>query len=283
LGRHSSTVGSDEIGAQAIETTERASTSCSVCGTSLEFEERFCTACGARVFAEDSAGIEAVAAQPVGPRIALETDVSRRHWLRGRGRVLIPLGLCVLVLGAAIAALATLWRAEVRAHRHATSQLFASQANVGELEKSLERTKSSLAQAQALASKRKEVLLQANRVLKRVDPLLSSVDELQQVTSGIRTSRDTFAADSDQMVSVLIGLYNYVSQTSTDYIDWYWVSDQVNVVNGELATVRSDAATLSSYDSKYDDASTRFGLRATAYTSSVRALQGQLKDAVADK
>jgi hypothetical protein len=278
LGRHTSGAISDEIGEPRNDGTD-GSTLCFVCGAALGLHERFCTTCGARVLAEASEDSEVVAAPPVFPTVkAPELGRTRR-----RARVLIPLGLSVLVLGAAIAALTTLWRAEVNAHRQAARALVASQSHVAELERSVATTQNSLVRAEALASKRKEVLLQANRVLNRVDPLLSSVDELQQVTSEIRTSRDSFATNSDQMVSDLIGLYNYVSQTSTDYIDWSWVNDQVNVVNSELSAVRGDSATLSSYDGKYEDASKRFGLRATAYTSSVRTLQGQLKDAVADK
>jgi hypothetical protein len=119
------------------------------------------------------------------------------------------------------------------------------------------------------------VLLRAQTVLTNVDPLLSDADGIKLITTQIQSARDQFASDSAQMTSDLIDLENYEAnpQNYPGVDQWALVSQ----VNGELETVRSDYASLTSTDSSFSGATTQFGQHADAFTTAVRALQGQLK------
>ena len=115
-------------------------------------------------------------------------------------------------------------------------------------------------------------------VLGRVDPLLSRADRLQQLTSGIETSRDTFSTDSGQLVNDMITLGNdLLSEVNGTALDPTYVNNEIDAVNAEIYNVRSEASALSASDSTYSNASQAFGTTATQFTDAVRALQRQLK------
>ncbi len=115
-------------------------------------------------------------------------------------------------------------------------------------------------------------------MLLQVEPLLSSVDELQNLAAKIRDGRDSFASASGSLVGDLIDLGNYLIRTDPAYIDFYYMNSLIDEINGEISSVRYYSSALDDYDGSYLGASTRFDTRATGFTSAVRALQKQLRE-----
>ncbi len=196
---------------------------------------------------------------------------------RRRTRRLVYLTLVFAVT----ATFAALWVVELTRHSHTRSKLGAeiTQLEAGKraIKSELASTRAELADVKALSARRRSVLLKAKAVLRKVEPLLSSVDELQQVTGDIRDVRNEFATSSANLVEDLITLANYLLRTSDYAYDTYWVNSMISRVNGELATVRYYARSLTGYDGDYNGASGRFETRANGYSAAVRQLQTQLE------
>jgi hypothetical protein len=127
-------------------------------------------------------------------------------------------------------------------------------------------------------SKAARVLRRTTAVVAKVDPLLSGADELQQLTGGIESSRNSFSTDANVLVDDLVGLGNaLVDAANVSGVDISYLNTDIDNVNYEINNVRSEAANLSSADSRYASASQRFGGSATAFTNAVRALQRELR------
>jgi hypothetical protein len=180
-------------------------------------------------------------------------------------------GALLLVAGL----LAFLWHAERTKHHAATRNLDQANAQIDELTATKERLTSELANARDIAARRAAVLNRANRVLQGVEPLLSSVDELKSLAGDMSEQRDIFASDTATLVDDLVTLANYLLEPGAN--DYYYVSGMIDQINAELTTVRDGQDSLTNYDGNYSAASSRFDIRATALTRSVRALKRQLK------
>ena len=110
-----------------------------------------------------------------------------------------------------------------------------------------------------------------------MDPLLTSVDELQSLAGEMQQARDVFSSNSDDLVADLILLANYLLDTTSSDLDYGYASSLIDEINAEIDTVRSGSYALSGYDTQYSGASRRFDTRATGFVTSVRALERQLK------
>jgi hypothetical protein len=197
---------------------------------------------------------------------------------RNRKPWAIALGIISLLLVAALAGAIILWQREKSAHQKTSSQLVAARAQIASLQSQLTTTKSRLQRTQALSARQQAILVRTAAVLAKVDPLLSGADELQQLTSGIQSTRDSFSSDSDLLVSDMVTLGNdLIDAANASGVDLSYLNDEIDTVNNEIDTVRGEAESLSSSDSSYNDASQRFGTRASNFTATVRALQRELR------
>ncbi len=252
---------------------ELRATSCTACGGPLTRDDAFCTRCGEPT--PSSSGAVVSFPEIAGPAPDTEPG-SIAVAGRRRTRRLVYLTLVFAVT----ATFAALWLVELARHSHTRSKLGAeiSQLEAGKrtIKSELASTRAELADVKALSARRRSVLLKAKAVLRKVEPLLSSVDELQQVTGDIQDVRNQFATSSASLVEDLITLANYLLRSDA-YYDTYWVNSMISRVNGELATVRYYASSLTGYDGDYNGASGRFETRANGYSAAVRQLQTQLE------
>ena len=228
---------------------------CGSCGALVASGEQFCTSCGRPVAAS---GLEE----------------SPHHMSR-------RLKLTVLVLAVAVAALAAVSAFEFVQYRHEHSRLSNARQELARTRASLSATTAQLTKTKHLSQRQAAILGQTASVLKKVDPLLSDADHLQQITGSIQVARDTFARDSTQMTSDLLTLENYEANPQN-----YPNVDQAGLVaqvNYELQTARDDFYSLSSYDGSFSAASTKFGHHADSFTAAVRQLQKALQQLGAAK
>jgi hypothetical protein len=255
---------------------------CPQCLVSNSGQDAFCTACGTPLItasgreaaakawdADRSAEASRVVSEIV--EVPVVSTSRRRRW------ALIVVSVLAVVGLAATTLFALLWRSEIHHATRVEASLDANQSSLRAAQAALALTRGQLAATTSLAARRRAVLLQAAKVLKKVDPLLSDADNIKQITSQIQTARDTFASDSTQMTADLIYLENFEANPQN-----YPGVDQaslVNQVNGELSTVRYDYAALTASDGTFSTATTTFGGHADAFTSAVRTLQKQLKSA----
>lgn len=255
--------------------------------------DSFCTACGAelvvgneRVENDTEVGATTeelssetatqvipapVVVHPPVPASSFGSPIKRSWKLRTALVASVVLGL------AGTGTFAWLWHSE-KAQRHRVAvQRDTAQASLTATRMKLARTLASLQATTALAAQRRAVLLRAQTVLGKVDPLLSDADHIKQVASDIQSVRDTFAYDSGQMTADLLVLENFEANPQNyPAVDQYSLVAQVN---SELATVRADYDALTASDSSFSDASTTFGNHATAFTQAVRKLQAELQRA----
>ncbi len=262
------------------ETATAAATAraCPRCGAHASPGERFCTACGKSLTTKADLGEPVAAGRPTRPR---------RSWgARARGRVVVPafLLLALLVAGAAIALLAAAWQSERSGKRHAQQELAGTRADLSatkaklvSTEAALATTRERLASTTKLSKRQSALLAQTALVLRQVDPLLSDVSRLQQITGSIQAARNTFVSDSSQMTSDLLTLERYVATTNPTTADYTYENQLIGQVDSELANVRGEAAGLTSSDLNYADASNIFGTDADSFTKAVRLLEKQLK------
>jgi hypothetical protein len=175
----------------------------------------------------------------------------------------------------AIGGFAFLWQSERAKHHDAARNLDQANVQVDNLKASEVRLTGELASAQEIAAKRAAVLKRANKVLRGVEPLLSSVDELKSIAGQMSTERDNFASDTSTLVDDLVTLANYLLEPGEN--DYAYVNNLIDEINSKLANVREGADSLNTFDGDYSAASSRFDGRATALTKSIRALERQLK------
>lgn len=183
----------------------------------------------------------------------------------------------LLVALAAATAFGLFWYETLKERNNATATL----ADVREEKEALELANRELQQdlgnAKRLASQRAVLLDRADKVLGAVEPLLSSVDELQEIAGEMQSERSSYQSASEALKSDLVSLANYLLDVDYAYADWGWVSSMIDEINGEIGTVGYWGGEMSDTDTKYDTATTRFSNRATNLNQSIRALQKQLK------
>jgi hypothetical protein len=238
----------------------RQELTCQSCGAPLEAEDEYCPECGAEL----QAGRE----------------LRHRRW--------ILLGVAAAVFIAAVAAATTfgvLWRNETssRDESRASLQIASTQAAEAtaaakRLRVELAGTQLQLEQMKRLASGHGDVLEQTGRVVDGVDPLLSNVDGLQQLTQRIQTSRDRFADSAGAAVDALIDFSNAIldAQASGEQLDEEWVDAQIDEINGLLDVAGNQYKSLAAADAAYAKASDRFELSANEFSQAVRQLRKQL-------
>lgn len=246
---------------------------CTACGAPLTPDDAFCTRCGEPTSSPGTVrGFQEIAS------LAQDTEASSIA-LAGRRRTRRLVYLAIVFV-AATTTFAALWLAELSRHSHTRSKLGAEisqlEASRRTLESELASMRAELADVTALSARRRNVLLKTKAVLRNVEPLLSSVDELREVTGHMQDLRNQFRASSASLVDDLITLANYLLRSDA-YYDRYWVNSMIDRVNGELETVRYYANSLTGYDGDYNGASGRFETRANGYSAAVRELQTQLE------
>lgn len=285
-----------------MEREREAAIECSQCGADIR-GRRFCIACGAPVISEDatiaggwttSTGHETV--RGTVPRVSGAPFQSRQEQhafvtdeapavpvpsVGGRGRsrkgpILVGTVLALTLIGAAV--LGYLWLDAASNRDAIRTTLATTAADLNVARQANDQLEADLADSKALATRRAALLSQTERVLRAVDPLLSSVDELQGIASEIQTARTSYADASSVLKSDLIALANYLLDLDDPaYADWSWVNSMISDINGEISTVNYYGGSLTDHDGRYGEATQRFDTRATSLNESVRALQKKLK------
>lgn len=222
----------------------------------------------------------AAVAEPVMPhpdvylnRASELTRPVKRRW------PLVILGIFAAAATAVALTFVFLWHSQSQRASRLETTLNATRADLAQMRIALQSTQERLLSTTSLADKRRTVLLQAQDVLGKVDSLLSSVDNIQARARDIQSQRDSFTADSDTLTSTMITLGNYLIRTDPGYIDGTYLQGLISDANYELSVVRDDEASLGAADGQYNSASSGFGTKADAFSSSVRNLQKQLKGA----
>jgi hypothetical protein len=248
------------------------SRACPECLVVAAPSDAFCTACGAEL-----PGLE-IAPAPARAGISPSTHfvqsppaggTSTRHRRKALALGAGGLGVAAGLTGVVLLALA--WHNE-RVDKHR------AEATLRGALVSLHSNESKLSAAKEVVGKQKALLNETAAVLRRVDPLLSNVDRLQQVTSDITAGRDTFSADANALVDSMITLGNdLIDAANISGVDVSYLSGEIDTVNSQIDTVRYESTNLSNYDDSYRAASNAFGNNADAFTKSVRQLQGALR------
>jgi hypothetical protein len=151
-------------------------------------------------------------------------------------------------------------------------------AQIGSLEETVATLQSDLADARDLAEARGKVLVQTDSALRRVDPLLSSVDGLTLVASQIQEDRDAFRNNASQLRGEMVDFTNYLIETPAFDYDFAYIGAEIAYLNGRLDEFDGAAASLDNRDRAYAQAAARFDRRANAFSEAVRRLEKALKD-----
>lgn len=246
-----------EIGSPLDPTTDVAAEACPHCGQPNDPYGTFCTSCG-----------KSLAPPGKSSRISVLSRVRRRLSWR------------LALLGVVIVALAAFATIETLHARTLDSRLASTRATLRATEAHLNKTVHALSAATALSRKRRDVLLQAQVVLGKVNPLLSSVDGLQSRAQSLQSDADNLSADAGSLNQTMITLVNYLLSTDTLNWDISYLTSLIGDANAELDSVNSDEAGVYSSDGRYGTASDAFGNKADAFSRAVLRLQKQLKKAV---
>jgi hypothetical protein len=259
---------------------------CASCGTEAATGDTFCTSCGHKLPpATERAGGEtaelptALPEQPDETLIAPPPPVA--HFVepaRGRSSLWVAVAVLAAVALAGSIAFAVLWRLQASDAQGLRRTLHTTRLTLASTQSDLGKTKQTLAATSSESEKRRQALVRTQDVLTKVDPLLSSVDGVQQKAGALGTQGSTISSDAEAFITTVAALVNYMLQPGTN--DYTYVGQQVDLANSELATIRADESLFSGDNSAYGAASTAFGTKATAFTDSVRALQRQLRGAV---
>jgi hypothetical protein len=241
-------------------------------------------ALSAEASAADAGAAEEMAAQERWPLPAREDKLVAHPYvpvsadLVARGRRRWPLIAVLVAVLAGTVVLGVLWRLQASDAQHLRRTLHATRLRLASSQSDLSRTKQTLAATSSKSEKRRQALVQTQDVLAQVDPLLSSVDGVQNKAGALGDQGSTISSDAEAFIGTVADLVNYMLQPGTN--DYTYVGQQVDTANSELATMRADEGLFGDANSAYGTASTAFGSKASAFTQSVRALQKQLKGAV---
>ncbi len=256
---------------------------CPQCGTPAASNAVYCTACGAAVSHTSgplTTWLSATSASHPGSGRPLEpgtadtvadlprpTDAAREMIVPTGAPSITPpttrftaprlfAAAAVLTAVVVITVLALAWQSETDAHH-------AAAAKAASLAAQLRSVRDNLAQVQAIARKRRAVLLQAGSTLGKVDPLLTRVDGVKKAAARDAQAYGTWA---DSLASA----YNYLNDSS-------YLSLDVSYLNSLISDANSQLAKANAADAAYGRAVNAFGNDADSFTQSVRALQRQLK------
>ena len=260
---------------------------CWRCSTYVEAGLAFCTRCGAGlddapapevVVDEESEPVEVESLEPVAASAPVSGAAVQAGEASGGWRWVVVGGFLGLVVLAVL--FGVLWRGEASKHHSTVRALQAKEGEYTALGAAYKKLDAQLQATKALSDRRASVLRQTEKVLRRVEPLLSTVDRLQNLTGDIQQQRDAFTMSSEALVSDLITFGNYLIDTPTDLLDVSYASSLIDGINAEINTTNNDLDSLSADDSQYADASATFSQKATPFSGAVRELQRQLRAVV---
>ena len=251
----------------ASDASEAKTGRCMECGGAVAADDDFCTHCGAQVGRPGDAVIAPLrGGMGHEPQVAA-SDAGRAPswpWLAGLA--------AAVALAIAAGAAAAHYRAELQSTQ---TELAASEQQVAKLEAARSALGDELESSKQLSERRAAVLRRADSVLGGIDPILSSVDELKEVTSQIQSARDDFLAASGTLTVSLIDLADYLIGAGGDVND-----DRLTVaiddVNAQIDHAQVLARRLARSDKTYTAAASRFDLRASALSERIQALKKQL-------
>jgi hypothetical protein len=264
---------------------------CPNCLVSNTSANQFCTACGTQLPQTDAvsntnaavqpadaefawpASASAISVSPPVPRSAFESEPAGR---RLGGRLLVVAIAALVAALAGFAIFAALWQMERNHASRLHGALTQSRLDLASTKAKLAATQAKLSSATSLSDKRRAVLLHAQDVVAKVDPLLSAVDNIQGKAGNLASQGSAMTGDAETFISTVADLVNYLVNSSGGYVDYTFVGQQIDTANSELSTLRHDESAFSSGDSSYGGASKSFGVKADAFSASVRALQKQL-------
>lgn len=249
---------------------------CGSCGHLAAPGDDFCTRCGTDL--DDATNVlhlgvtppPSSGAVPV-PPLQEGAPARGRRWVRAALAIALA-GLTVACVALAVATVTS--RQELSDTR---SELDASQARVAALEKSRALLAAELAATRDLSRRRAAVLLRANRVLKGLDPLLSSVDDVKQSAATVQSKGDSFVSATGELIDTTVELVNYLVQTDPDAIDNARVNELIDQANGQLETIDSYTSQLQRARSRYEKVAATFDTRASSFSAAVEALKRQLQ------
>lgn len=255
-------LGSDLPAVDSASTANRAV--CAHCGRENSVQDGYCTSCGAAL------PVGALASVP----IEREQTLGSVTGLRRLTRVPPLAGFVALIAAVVLAALLAL---EFSHARRINNELASTRVSLQQTERHLVRTLHQLSSSTALSKRRRAVLLQAQTVLQKVNPLLSSVDGVQSQAQTLQGNADTLSSDAATFNQTVVTLINYLLQNDASSWDLSYVNTLIDDANSELDSVGSDEGEVSNADDTYNHASASFGNRADSFSSSVLALEKQLK------
>jgi hypothetical protein len=268
---------------------------CSSCLVSNASSDKFCSACGAELPSTTEPGelpdadieqtavtaAEDVLHAPVhgfadeAPTVMKHPGQSLRGWQFPGAGLLLALAV------AGLATFAALWQSQSNHATRLQRSLAKTSTELASTKATLLTTQAQLFSARSLSDKRRAVLVQAADVVAKVDPLLSSVDNIQGKAQTMSSLGSGLSGDAETFISTVAGLVNYLYRSEGGYVDYAWVNQQIDNANTQLNTLRYDESMFSTGDTAYGDASKAFGVKADAFSVSVRRLQKQLKDVTA--
>lgn len=246
---------------------------CGSCGHLAAPADDFCTRCGTDL--DDATNVLRLGVTP--PLSSEAASVPSAPPPRGRRDVRAALVVALAVVSVACVALAVATITSRQELSDTRSELDASQAQVAALEKSRALLAAELASSRDLSRRRAAVLLRANRVLKGLDPLLSSVDDVKQSAATVQSKGDAFVTATGDLIDTTVELVNYLVQTDPDAIDNAHVNDLIDKANGQLRTIDSYTSQLQAARSHYEKVAATFDTRASSFSSAVEALKRQLQ------
>src|SRR5262249_43865107 len=188
---------------------------CGSCGESADRSEAFCIHCGAALAGRLETSMPALAGSgepswpvvsdgaetlPIAPLAAPGGPTSAAPARLRSSHLAIAALATIVLLAAGLAVAAFSWQQQRAAHHSSAVRLQAAQREMRLLRADLANTKAQLLRSQTLTQTQQGVLRRTAAVLAKVDPLLSGADELQQLTGGIESSRDSFSTDANVLV-----------------------------------------------------------------------------------
>src|SRR5262249_9406864 len=154
-----------------------------------------------------------------------------RSQSRGVNRAL---ALALVGSVAGVIAFAVLWQLQTSRATRLQNEVTQQHTSLLSTRAALRSTREQLSAATRLSAKRRAVLLQAGDVASKVDPLLSAVDNIEGKAGELSAQGSTVAFDAESFISTVTDLVNYLVRTSTDYVDYAWVNQEIDAANTQL-------------------------------------------------